>query len=293
VSYKITKSEPVGRELKRVAAGQVKRARGTLNALAGNPHPPSGGKVALAVHDARTRFKKVRGLLRLARPGLGKKEYKTENRFFRDAGRKIRAVRDATALVEALDSLVNRSFKTGAPAVIRELRTLLVRDVHRLARCAASRQAAALTVERLDLELKRVEAWKLEELTWKEARQARDRSARACRKAFEAAVAEPTVENLHEWRKRTKVLLHGLLLTRKRSPKLREHVAQIERLARLLGEDHDLALLGEAATGRRKELHSAAELKIILPLLAARRKQLRCEAFALAKGIYGESESGS
>jgi hypothetical protein len=294
VSYKITKSEPVGRVLKRVAAGQLKRAQRTLETLNAIPrsshtHGASGGDFAQAVHETRSRFKKMRGLLRLARHGLGRKRFRRENDFFRDAGRQIRAVRDAAALIEALDRLTAQSFKgqkTQPPPVITELRRLLVRDAQRLARRPASGIALARTARRLGEELKRVEAWKLNDFSWKDARRARRRGSQACRQAYETALAQPTDENLHEWRKRAKDLWHEMLLLRKRSPKLCRHIDQVEALTAILGEDHDLAMLARAASDRKRALRLLGQpdqLKILLALLSARRDQLQAEAFALAE----------
>jgi CHAD domain-containing protein len=244
--------------------------------------------VAGVVHEARTRIKKARGLLRLARRGLGRRRFGRENGFFRDAGREIRAVRDAAALVEALDGLSERCFTEKRPAIVTELRRLLARDEDRLARGGASEEAFARTARMLGEELKRVEAWKLEGFTWKDARRARRRGGKACRKAYEAALAEPADENLHEWRKRAKDLWYEMTLLRKGSPEARERIAEIETLTKILGEDHDLAMLAKAAAVREEELESRDQMELLMGALSGRRKELREEAFALARRWYGK-----
>src|SRR4030095_5185888 len=59
----------------------------------------------VAVHDARKKFKQLRGLLRLLRFELGEKIYRKQNRVFRDAGRPLSEVRDADVMIEAIDEL--------------------------------------------------------------------------------------------------------------------------------------------------------------------------------------------
>lgn len=284
VNYKIASSQPFGRALKRVAAGQVRRALRSLKAVS-RASKPTGGRVAGAVHEARSRFKKVRGLLRLARSGLGRKAFKQEDRFFSHAGRQIRTVRDAVALVEALDALSRLSFKGKLPPIVTQLRQLLARDAQMASRAAASRAAIARVARLLDDELDRIEAWNLTQFTWKDAHRARRRAARTCREAFETAVADPTDDNLHQWRKRVKNLWHVLLLMRERCPDLQELAAQLASLARILGEDHDLAMLALAASARKHDLRSPSGLKLLLATLSARRKELQTGAFAMSATI--------
>jgi hypothetical protein len=56
-------------------------------------------------HKARVRVKKIRAALRLARPLIGQKVYRAENRWWRDAARSLAALRDADARLEALEAL--------------------------------------------------------------------------------------------------------------------------------------------------------------------------------------------
>lgn len=281
MKYKIAKSETAGRELKRMAAGEIKRAQKALSKKV-RAHGLGEGTAASAVHEARRRFKKVRGLLRLARHGLGRKRFRRENVFLRDAGREIRAVRDAVALVEALDGLTRRCGGEKPPEIVGELRRLLVRDARRMARGILSDGALARTSRRLSGELKRVTGWKLGDFTWKDAERAWRVRRAACRRAFEAARAEPTDENLHEWRKRAKDLKHEMLLLAKAYPELRERTREVAALTDILGEHRDLALLAQAAAESKEALHFPDQLKGLLARLAARRRKLRAEAFALA-----------
>ncbi|MEA2297262.1 MAG: hypothetical protein QOF77_198, partial [Solirubrobacteraceae bacterium] len=61
-----------------------------------------------AVHEARKSIKKTRALLRLVRPGLPKRVYRSENRTLRDAARLISGARDADVMVETVEKLAER-----------------------------------------------------------------------------------------------------------------------------------------------------------------------------------------
>lgn len=274
MSYKIAKSGSVRRGLKRAAAGEIERAQKAL--------------ARKRIHEARKRFKKVRGLLRLARRGLGRKRFKRENALFRYAGQEIRAPRDAEALVETLDALASRYFKRQTPpAIFIRLRRLLVRQVKDLERGVASNGAFARTSRSMREELCRVGGWKLGHFTWKDARRAWRQAREQFREAFEAAREAPTDANLHAWRKRAKTLWYQTLLLRKGCPKVRKHMEDIEAVEVLLGEDRDLALLAKAVSDRERALRSADQLKILLGLLAERRKKLQAKALALAAIFCG------
>ncbi len=58
-----------------------------------------------AIHEARKSIKKIRGVLKLMRPELGR-TYRTENEALRSMGAKLSELRDAGAMIETLDSLV-------------------------------------------------------------------------------------------------------------------------------------------------------------------------------------------
>ena len=60
-----------------------------LEGVAGNPDRDTG------VHEARKALKRLRALLRLARPALLQQPYRDLDRRLRDAGRRLSPLRDA------------------------------------------------------------------------------------------------------------------------------------------------------------------------------------------------------
>src|SRR3954454_7451592 len=96
MAYRLALGEGIAWSLRAVARDQLE---GAADGLAGD-----GDRVE-AVHDARKRLKKTRSALRLARPGMRKRDFRAENRALRDAGRALSGARDADVLVETVEKL--------------------------------------------------------------------------------------------------------------------------------------------------------------------------------------------
>jgi CHAD domain-containing protein len=274
-AYRLRPAEFVPDGLRRVERGQIELA---LDDLDGQPKR----NLDKAVHETRKRLKRLRAALRLQRDAIGESVYARDNRAFRDQGRKLSAPRDAAVLVETLDELTERFADEFSPKAGATLRERLVR-----------RHDEALA------ELREDEA-RIEGVR-KQLRAARNRSAartyeaedfdallpglqriyRRGRNRMRDAAADPTAENLHEWRKRTKDLWHAAQLVTPAAPKrMKRFAKRAHELSDLLGDDHDLHVLREQV-GRSDK-----------PLLAAidrRRATLQRRAFALGAELYSRS----
>ncbi|MEO1200284.1 MAG: CHAD domain-containing protein, partial [Pseudomonadota bacterium] len=78
-----------------------------------------------AVYAARKTIKRLRSIVRLARPALGKTQYRAWNTELRDLGRMLAGARDRAALVETAVDLASRVRGPDAPS--QASRTRLVR----------------------------------------------------------------------------------------------------------------------------------------------------------------------
>jgi CHAD domain-containing protein len=132
----------------------------------------------------------------------------------------------------------------------------------------------------------RVGDWPLERDSFGAISGGLERVYRRGRRDFKAAREEPTVESLHEWRKRVKELWYHHTLLRELWPPVMQAVGdQAHDLSDLLGDDHDLAVLakwvrdhGDAAP----EFYEAVD---------RRRDELQAEAFALGAVVYADKPS--
>ncbi len=105
------------------------------------------------------------------------------------------------------------------------------------------------------------------------------------RAAYRAARKKPTVENLHEWRKHVKDLWYSATILHSAWPAMMDELAaEAHVLSERLGEDHDLAMLTERATGKKhKQLRKA---------IARRRARLKKRSFKMGKRLYAEKPKG-
>src|SRR5262245_25504859 len=97
MSYSLRARESAQHALKRIARNQIAKAIDEIQDREAGPNE--------ATHATRKRCKKIRGLLRLTRPALGK-AYRRENAWFRDTARVLAPVRDSYVLVETFDALL-------------------------------------------------------------------------------------------------------------------------------------------------------------------------------------------
>jgi hypothetical protein len=136
----------------------------------------------------------------------------------------------------------------------------------------------------------RIDEWHSRRGGWRAIESGLDRSYRRGRAGLEHAAADPTVENLHEWRKRTKDLWYHLRLLTSTAPGIVGGQAKdAHRLGDLLGDDHDLAVLRD----RLQETADAitADLDPVFGLIDHRREQLQEEALLLGRRLYAEKPS--
>jgi CHAD domain len=96
-AYRLRPGKRPAKEAVRIAQGRIDDAIERLR--------DHGREPAEAVHEARKDLKKLRSLLRLARPVLGGELYRRENARFRNLGRSLSATRDAEVNLQTLAAL--------------------------------------------------------------------------------------------------------------------------------------------------------------------------------------------
>jgi CHAD domain-containing protein len=281
MSFKLKSGQSLRKGLRRVARQQMDFALGQLS----GKHKGSRGE---AVHEARKSFKRLRALLRLVRPVIGEKTYRAENARFRDAGRPLAEVRDAKILIETLDGLAEhfqehiagRSFgdvRKALQAHLRAVRKRVLDDQDALAVVGdAGRQARD-----------QIKGWAQVPNRWSAVGDGLEDVYRRARDAFGAAAADPTVENLHEWRKQAKYLRYQLELLRPLWPeRMGELAAEADRMGELLGDDHDLAVLRQMLTDDPGRFGDASDAEVLLALIDRRRAELEAEAVMLGRRFF-------
>lgn len=213
-----------------------------------------------AIHSARKRMKKLRGLLRLLRPALGERIYARENRNLRDLARRLAPPRDAFVMVRTWERFAGRTEK-GSSSLGSHLRLgvgEMLKARYALARIEVVDQRAEprSVADLIRGVAKRSPAWPLDGLEEGDLLDGLRAQYRRARKAMKQALAHPSFENRHDWRKQVKYLWHQIeLIAPIRTGPLKSMIRRLNDLSDLLGEDHDLAVLQallepEAAEGR-------------------------------------------
>ncbi|MDQ6836164.1 MAG: CHAD domain-containing protein [Actinomycetota bacterium] len=280
MAYRFEPGESVSEAILRCSREQLDRAIGELSE--GVAHDP-----AAAVHSARKAVKKERSLLRLARGAMSPRQRRRENRALRAAARGLADVRDAHAMTATITTLAHRFAGQLPESTFRRISEQL--------ELAGDGPGAQLTssalndraVQEVGAVRLRVDEWKISRGGWKAIETGMLRSYRRGRKAFARAQRQPTLEDLHAWRKRVKDLWYmERLLESICGPAVRGQAKDAHRLADLLGDDHDLGVLRQ--TLARYHLDVAVDLDAVIRLIDHRRAELQTEAIRLGGRVYAE-----
>jgi CHAD domain-containing protein len=240
-----------------------------------------------AIHDARKALKKERSLLRLCRGALPAAERRRENRTFRDAAHGLGAARDADVMRETLDELGDRYAGQVPTATFDAVRGPLEAERTTARRLLEQGDATEQVSAELRDAVLRIDEWPLERDGWRAVADGLSREYVRGRRAYTRARARPTDENLHAWRKRAKDLWYHLRWLGPISPRtMRGHAEDAHRLADLLGDDHDLAVLRSTLIELAGRIPQ--DLDPVLGLLEHRRAQLQTEAMFLGERLYAE-----
>jgi CHAD domain-containing protein len=240
MSFRIKRRESVRHAVRRVVAREVRAAR--------KDAADDGAPLEERVHAVRLHLKRARAALRLVR-AKGRRELRETERALRDAARLLAPARDAAIARATLRDL-------GAPASPPR------------ASDAADLAKAAAALEPLRLRRRAFAAHGAD----RSARRAFVRGYRAARRGLRDLRPDDSAERFHAWRKIVKRLALQSRLLSRRSPALaRELREPLERLAELLGDLHDLAVL-------EAQLETTSDS---LPRLQARAATLRAQARTL------------
>jgi len=279
--YRFKRKETVPEGLRRIVVEQSEKAAGELSGE--NPDIDEG------VHNARKSFKKIRSLLRLVRSDLGKRRYKQENQWFRDAKNRLSSVRDAEAMIETFDSLAVRYPSVAECPSLSSLRDALEKRRDEVAEQAVDlEQVAGSLAEELHGVEGRTRSWDLSHNGFAAIRPGLERYYGEGRKAMDKAYSKPSDERFHEWRKRVKDHWYHCRLLRNIWPEgMSARIDELKRLSDLLGDDHDLAVLGGILAKEGGDLSGDTET---MRCLAERRQgELRAEAGVLGERLYAQS----
>jgi CHAD domain-containing protein len=280
--YRLKDKEAPTKGIRRIALGRAQKAAEELD------DARKGSDFATSVHAARKDLKKLRGVLKLVRGELGEKVYRTENRRYRDAGRRLAQSRDAEVKTETLGALRERFDEELPPDLADAWVAALERERDEIAESVSDDGANSQIAESMaaiKAGQEEISTWPLENDSWELVEAGLLRSYRRGRRAMKRTRSDPVAENVHEWRKRTKDLWYQLRILRNTwPPVISEMAEQAHELADLLGDHHDLAVLAEDLTARE----SGGDRDAARDLIDRRQDELLKCAFEVGERLFAE-----
>jgi len=236
------------------------------------------------IHKARKELKRARANLRLLRDAVGTPAYMRENTVLRDAARPLSGVRDAAVLLETGGRLLNMTRHGSRRRFLLKVRRLLkqarLEARAELCRINATRASAASLVAATA----RMRKWRLEQVNMSSVCSGLQRIYRRAQKALAIVCADPTPENLHEWRKQVKYLGQSMgMWEAQGADGVKELIKCADKLADLLGTDHDLVVFED----RLEELDAPHPIRpAITRDIAKRRRTFRNEALKSGRRLF-------
>lgn len=202
-----------------------------------------------SVHELRRMCKELRALWRVLRPVVGDEVYSRENVRLRDAARSLAGARDAAVVLDTFGDLKKRRRGRRGRENWKQIGEIFQSHITEtlgdaLAPATPERLAPALTgaLDAFSATHEAIDSLPPEvELAWQPGvRQVYKTGRKRMKNAYESDADA----DFHNWRKSTKYLFYQLrLLERLRQARPGRRVKELKQLEKVLGRDHDLAVL--------------------------------------------------
>ncbi len=293
-AYRLLPDEPLGVGLKRLSVESIDEAISGFY---------DGEEMfGEAVHTARKSMKRIRALLRLVRYEIGEKVYHFENRLMRDTARLVSEVRIAAVLVNGADEIRSLYGPLLAEGTFDEVVDRLVARRDRIEQQAMEDPGIIpRLISNLERARGRYESWPTDPdartiygMGLRQDFRAVGPGLKAThargRREMVAAYQVTSVESFHLWRKRVKYLKHQVEILTPLWPEVMLGMAiTLDRIADLLGQDHDLAELLRLLADRHDLCPNPIERSLMSALASQRRSDLQTASRILGRRIYAET----
>lgn len=237
------------------------------------------------VHEARKSIKRARTVLKLLQPALPAALFESSKADLRDAGRSLSSTRDAKVMADRFAEMRERvgivAFPVSTIASISPV-TGNTRAQRRSNFTDARTRLAAVRSRLSNSPLTVSDGAPL-------CRGIRSIYRRGRRAMPAKSARADSTKALHEWRKQVKHYLHALevVLAPGCPSPLRRSIGSARRLADVLGEEHDLALLADAL--RASAENQDARVAELMHATRLRRRRLRRRALRTGRRLYAET----
>ena len=231
---------------------------------------------ARRIHESRRRCKKLRGLLRLVRPGF--RRYREEKAAIRNAARHLAEARDAGVVRQTLATLMQWADTpitplSAEPADEEKEHAVLARFAVEMGELARS-----------------AEDWTAGKIDERAVEDGLAATYRAARIAGQRARLKPSDVAFHEWRKLAKYHWHHLnLLEGCAGPIIGSEAKAAGDLGDQLGLHHDLAMLVAILADDPAQLGPHLDVPFITAAARRRQAELAAEVHGLGDQLFAET----
>ena len=307
MAYEIEENEAPAESIRRIIREKVDTAEEYLRGWADERHE--------SVHEARKKFKEIRAAVRLVRKPLGD-VYSRENKWYRDAGRKLSDIRDANALIESVDALED-ALDEAEPGELGDTEAL-AETLPQLREAVLVRRDNLMDDE-FDLEARvrdvledcvqgrdRIGMLPLDdsigfELFAHGLAKSYRRARRRYRNAYHLEGVERGLQrddadahHFHEWRKRVKYHRYHCAILKPIWPEVvGSRRDKCHDLTDLIGDDHDLVVLREVIDDEREffeERVGESALERLVAAMRARSNALRRKSYYVGAALFTEGD---
>lgn len=282
MSYSFNPAEPIAVNVRAIGREQIDKALAALDTLQKEPDE--------AIHDIRKRLKKLRALIRLCRIEVGEEYYKERNTSFRDAGRKLSNLRNLKSMQDSLQAL-HDSYSEGLKAQVFKgvARQLEKEKEEELKEKIEEGSLLVALKQLLEAEKAELENWPVGNEQLYQFMPALRKVYERGYKAFKTARKKPDAAIKHEWRKRVKYLWYHFRLLKAVWPGMwKQYAREWHRLAHVLGNDHDLAVLKQKLKEEPILESEAIACNLLDSLIVKEIAQCDEEAFILGRRLFAE-----
>jgi len=278
LGFRLETGQAVSSEIRRIVLQQLDRATTELTAI-GDPESDQ------AIHDARRRVKKIRAIIRLVRPVLGKAHRADPE--LRRVSKLLAPVADGQGVIDTLNQLVKRYRHELPKKTALAIRTGLIDRSKQIDSKASQDGVLEKAQMTLRAERQRVKQWKLSAEGFRALAPGLKNSVRRARGAMMTAWLNPTAQHHHTWRRHVKNhWFHVRLLSARCGYRLHPYQRQLEALDGILGEYHNLVLLHGVLVG--DSTLEKTQIARCLRIVQRYQAELRRQAQLLGIRIYSE-----
>ncbi len=285
MSYQLNKGETLERGVKRVVVEEINKALQTVKeAAANNPHQ--------AVHAVRKSLKKIRAVVRLIRDEIGEAAYHTENTSYRDAGRHLSDIRDATSMIVTAEKLEEEYADRKLGEAFQVLHKYLEKHRDKLSKQLIEKENILEHVKSILVDVAgRIPGWDISENSFGAIKKDIKRVYRRGYQSFHKLQKKKnqTNEAFHEWRKGAKYLRYHITLIKKIWPSVLGLTSEeIHLLTDYLGDYHDLAVLEDTLHSKKITFKDAKAKAALKAMIEEQKKMLQDQSMVLGRKIYAE-----